>query len=95
MPSAIVIGKTIQPNGSWVLEGFRFSEWKVEWIVQSFVENSELVCCICWIQSAAREAEQGLAIASASNWLAVFVGKGVLGQALKVWDLMLKVKLCP
>ena len=30
MPSAVVIGKAIQPKGSWVLKGFRFSEWKVE-----------------------------------------------------------------
>ena len=47
MPSVVVIGKTIQSKGSWVLKEFRFSEWKIEWIVQSFVENSELVHCIC------------------------------------------------
>ena len=30
MPGAAVIGKAIQPKGSWVLKGLRFNECKVE-----------------------------------------------------------------
>jgi len=33
MPSAVVIGKAIQPEGRWIFKGFRFSEWKEEGIL--------------------------------------------------------------
>ena len=36
-----------------------------------------------------------MAIASTSNWFATLIRKGILGQAMEVGDMVLKVQLCP
>jgi hypothetical protein len=41
VPSAGVIGKTVQPEGNWILEIFSFSVRKEQGTVQALEENSE------------------------------------------------------
>jgi hypothetical protein len=41
VPSAGVIGKTVQPEGNWILKIFRFSVRKEQGIVQALEEGSE------------------------------------------------------
>ena len=92
---SVVIGKTVQPEGDWVLKISRLRVGKEEGIVQALEEDAEPFGCLFGDQLATWEAVQGLAVAGASDLLALCIWKGAGSQRWKVGDVVLEIQLSP
>ena len=91
LPSAIVIGKVVQPKTDWIFKIFRSCVREEKRVVQALEENLEPLGCLLGDQFTAWKAVQGLAIAGASDLLSSVIWKGAVGQRWKVWDVTLEI----